>query len=142
MNLLHANEVINVVESPFYSISLPWQIPHNPLQLPIHLVQFLLGQSIYAVNRQSVGCYFSVCEDGLFATDGGAVSTARLQIFVYCVTHGELSHACLCPVDKGIYSGFSCLAIFVVCHNPDVLSLLKKFDTYPNGDFNQDDCPT
>ena len=72
----------------------------------------------------------------------GAVCTACLQIVVYCVTHGELSHACLCPIDKGIGSCFSCLAVFVVCHNPDVLSLLKKFDTYPNGYFNQDDCPT
>lgn len=55
-----------------------------------------------------------------------AVCTARLQVVVYCVTHGELSHSCLCPVDKGIYSCFSCLAIFVVCHNSDVLSLLKS----------------
>ena len=74
--------------------------------------------------------------------NGGAVCTARLQVVVYCITHGELSHTCLCPVDKGIGSCFSCLAVFVVCHNSDVLSLLKKFDTYPNGYFNQDDCPT
>ena len=121
---------------------LPRHVAHYFVQFPIHLGQFLFGQSIYAVNRQSVGCYFSVCEDGLFATDGGAVSTARLQIVVYCVTHGELSHSCLCPVDKGIDSCFSCLAIIVFCHNSDVLSLLKKFDTYPNGYFNQDDCPT
>ena len=92
--------------------------------------------------RSSDGCYFSVCENGLFATDGGAVCTARLQVVVYCVTHGELFHSCLCPIDKGIYSCFSCLALFVVCHNSDVLSFLKKFDTYPNGDFNKDDSPT
>ena len=111
------------------------------------LFLLLAWQSIRAVLvtlpcKEEVGCYFSVCEDGLFATDGGAVCTARLQIVVYCVTHGELSHSCLCPVDKGIGSCFSCLAVLVVCHDSDVLSLLKKFDTYPNGDFNQDDCPT
>ena len=94
---------------PSHTSSLPRQIPHNTLQLPVYLGQFHLGQSIDAVNRQSVGCYFSVCKDGLFATDGGAVCTARLQIVVYCVTHGELSHSGLCPVDKGINSGFSCL---------------------------------
>ena len=51
--------------------------------------------------RSSVGCYFSAYEDGFGATDGGAVGTACLQIVVYFVTHGELSHSCLCPVDKG-----------------------------------------
>ena len=54
----------------------------------------------------------------------------------------ELSHSCFCPVDKGIGSCFSCLAVLVVCHNSDALSFLKKCDTYPNGDFNEDDCPT
>ncbi len=61
---------------------------------------------------------------------------------VYSVTHGELSHASLCPVDKGIDSCFSCLSVFIVCHNSDVLSLLKQFDTYPNSDFYKDNCPT
>ena len=64
------------------------------------------------------------------------------QMVVYSVTHGELSHACLCPVDKGIDSCFSCLSVFIVCHNSDVLSLLKQFDTYPNSDFYKDNCPT
>lgn len=67
------------------------------------------------MHRTSVDCYFSVCEAGLFATEEGAVCTARLQIVVYCVTHGELSNSCLCPVDKSINSCFSCLAVLFVC---------------------------
>ena len=56
--------------------------------------------------RSSVGCYFSMCEDGVFASDGGAVCTAHLQIVVYCVTHGELSHACLCTMDRASAAAF------------------------------------
>ena len=56
--------------------------------------------------RSSVGCYFSMYEDGLFATDGEAVCTARLQIVVYCVMHGELSHACLCQVIRASTAAF------------------------------------
>lgn len=79
-------------------------------------------------SQSPVGWLLFFCVRGWFLrTDGGAVCTARLQIVVYCVTHGELSHSCLCPVDKGIDSCFSCLAIIVFCHNSDVLSLLKLF---------------
>ena len=72
----------------------------------------------------------------------GRFAQLASRLSFYCVTHGELSHACLCPVYKGIDSRFSCLAVFVLCHNSDDLSLLKKFDAYPNGDFNKDDSLT
>ena len=93
------------------------------------------SSSLDKAYKQSIASRFG-------ATDGGAVCTACLQMVVYSVTHGELSHACLCPVDKGIDSCFSCLSVFIVCHNSDVLSLLKQFDTYPNSDFYKDNCPT
>lgn len=103
------------------------------------------SSSLDKAYKQSIAsrlAAISASEDGFGATDGGAVCTACLQMVVYCVTHGELSHACLCPVDKGIDSRFSCLSVFIVCHNSDVWSLLKQFDTYPNSDFYKDNCPT
>ena len=120
---------------------LPRHVAHYFVQFPIHLGQFLFGQSIYAVNRQSVGCYFSACKDGFFTTYGGAVCTACLQIVVYCVTHGELLPARFRPMDKGFGCCFPCLAIFVVCHNGINLCLLNQFDTYPKSYFHEDYCP-
>lgn len=65
-----------------------------------------------------------------------------LQVGAYNVTHGELPQACRCPMVKGIECRLSCLGVFAVFHNDVVLSLLKKFDTYPDGDFHKDNCPT
>ncbi len=63
----------------------------DSLQFPVHLGQFFLGQRIYAVNRQSVGCYFSVCEDSLFATDGGG--GLRHMILDNCPLHHAWSNS-------------------------------------------------
>ena len=70
---------------------------------------------------------------------------SRLAAFFLCarMVYSPPMEGRLAPlVDKGINSGFSCLAVFVVCHDSDVLSFLKKCDAYPNGDFNKDDRPT
>lgn len=117
---------------------------HFPQYLPTPYLPWIVHLWTKHISSQSQVDWllFSASEDGFGATDGGAVCTACLQMVVYSVTHGELSHASLCPVDKGIDSCFSCLSVFIVCHNSDVLSLLKQFDTYPNSDFYKDNCPT
>lgn len=126
-------------------ITHPYSSEHFPQYLPTPYLPWIVHLWTKHISSQSqVDWLLFFCERGWLRCHRwrGAVCTACLQMVVYCVTHGELSHACLCPVDKGIDSRFSCLSVFIVCHNSDVLSLLKQFDTYPNSDFYKDNCPT